>query len=254
MGSRRHLRPLRSEAGITLVPLDRQTIELVWSDHGYPADGAYRDYHHRTRMDHRPWAVDGSPYDAQRALALAREHATDFVARALVRSDEAENGLVVCALDTELLGHWWYEGPEWLRAVVDECARQELELVHLDDAVAAAEAAEAPALPTTTWGSPRDLSTWDGPGVEEFAWRARRAELELLRAGRAATPRAVRELLALQSSDWAFLVDRDLAAAYGHARAEGHRERLSEELSSLGSQPPELRNLAPFATVAPLLT
>lgn len=254
MGSRRHLRPLRTEAGITLVPLDRQTIELVWSDRGYPADGAYRDYHHRTRMDHRPWSVDGTPYDAERANALAREHATDFVARALVRSNEAEDGLVVCALDTELLGHWWYEGPVWLRAVVEECGRQGLALTHLDDALAEVEPADAPELPITTWGSPRDLSTWDGPGVEDFAWRARRAELELLRAGREATPRAVRELLALQSSDWAFLVHRDLAAAYGHARAEGHRARLAEELASLGSGPPELRNLAPFATVAPLLT
>jgi 1,4-alpha-glucan branching enzyme len=251
--SERHLRPLRTEAGVTLVPLDRQTIELVWSDDGYPADGAYRDYHHRTRMDHRPWAVDGTPYDAERAHALAREHAVDFVARALVRAQQAPDGLVVCALDTELLGHWWYEGPVWLRAVIEECERQELELCHLDDALELVEPVEAPELPTTTWGHPRDLSTWDGPGVEAFAWRARRAELDLLAAGPAATPRAVRELLALQSSDWAFLVHRDLAAAYGHARAEGHAARLADELASLGSHPPELRNLAPFAGVAPLL-
>jgi 1,4-alpha-glucan branching enzyme len=252
-GSRKHLRPLRTEAGITLVPLDRQTIELVWSDQGYPADGAYRDYHRRTRMDHRPWSVDGTPYDADRAQALAREHAVDFVARALVRSQQADDALVVCALDTELLGHWWYEGPQWLEAVVEECERQGLALEHLDDALAHVEAAEAPELPATTWGTPRDLSTWSGPGVEDFAWRVRRAELEVLRAGRDATPRAVRELLALQSSDWAFLVHRDLAAAYGHDRARGHLERLSAELSSLGSETPELRNLAPYATVAPLL-
>ena len=253
-GSRRHLRPLRTDAGVTLVPLDRQTIELVWSDHGYPADGAYRDYHRRTRMDHRPWAVDGAPYDPARAHALAREHAQDFVARALVRSREAADGLVVCALDTELLGHWWYEGPQWLEAVVEECRRQELELAHLDDALEQVEPADAPGdLPVTTWGTPRDLTTWEGPGVEEFAWRSRRAELDVLRAGREVTPRAVRELLALQSSDWAFVVHRDLAAAYGHGRAEGHRERLEEELRSIGSLAPELRGLAPGATVAPLL-
>jgi 1,4-alpha-glucan branching enzyme len=165
-----------------------------------------------------------------------------------------QDGLVVCALDTELLGHWWYEGPQWLEAVVSECARQGLELAHLDDALQAVEPVDAPAhLPVTSWGAPRDLSTWDGPGVEDFAWRARRAELAVLAAGREATPRAVRELLALQSSDWPFLVHRDLAAAYGHARAEGHAERLASELAALGSAPPELRNLAPFATIAPLL-
>jgi 1,4-alpha-glucan branching enzyme len=254
-GSPAQLRPLRTEAGVLLVPLDRQTVELVWSDEGYPADGAYRDYHRRTRMDHRPWAIDGSPYDPARALALAREHAADFVARVLVRSRGAEDALVVCALDTELLGHWWYEGPQWLRAVIEECERQELALVHLDDALADVEAPAAPAaLPTTSWGSPRDLSTWEGAGVQDFAWRARRAELDVLAAGAAATPRAVRELLALQSSDWAFLAHRDLAAAYGHARAEGHRESLTRELAALGSGAPELRNLAPSASVAPLLT
>src|SRR3954447_5964318 len=159
-GSRKHLRPLRTESGVTLVPLDRQTIELVWSDHGYPAEAGYRDYHQRTRMDHRPWAVDGTPYDADRAAALVHEHAVDFVARALVRSNEVDDGLVVCALDTELLGHWWYEGPQWLECVVEECGRQGLELAHLDDALEAVEAVAAPPrLPVTTWGSPPHLAT-----------------------------------------------------------------------------------------------
>ena len=119
-----------------------------------------------------------------------------------------------------------------------ECERQGLELVHLDDALEAVEPAPAPAqLPVTTWGTPRDLSTWDGRGVEEFAWRARAAELDVVAAGRDASVRAVRELLALQSSDWAFLVQRDLAAAYGHARAEGHGERLRTELATVGCLP-----------------
>ena len=30
-----------------------------------------------------------------------------------------DGGLCVCALDTELLGHWWHEGPQWLELVVD---------------------------------------------------------------------------------------------------------------------------------------
>ena len=35
-----HLRPLRSPAGPLLVPIDRATIELVWSRDGYPRDAA----------------------------------------------------------------------------------------------------------------------------------------------------------------------------------------------------------------------
>ena len=36
------------------------------------------------------------------------------------REERGRPGLVCCALDTELLGHWWYEGLPWLQFVVDE--------------------------------------------------------------------------------------------------------------------------------------
>src|SRR5262249_45300236 len=119
-----HLRPLETHCGIRLVPLDRATISLVWSASGYPAAGAYRDYHHHTIHHHNPWSNDGSAYDRVAARALAHEHAADFVERTASRLEQAGGGLVVCALDTELLGHWWYEGPLWLREVVAECERR----------------------------------------------------------------------------------------------------------------------------------
>ncbi len=43
----------------------------------------------------------------------------EFVSR--VRRRVAGGGVCVCALDTELLGHWWYEGVAWLGAVLEEC-------------------------------------------------------------------------------------------------------------------------------------
>src|SRR5439155_10922003 len=48
LGAPEHGVPLRSPAGPLLVPIDRATLELAWSDHGYPAHGTYRDYHHHT--------------------------------------------------------------------------------------------------------------------------------------------------------------------------------------------------------------
>ncbi|MDX6680274.1 MAG: 1,4-alpha-glucan branching enzyme [Solirubrobacteraceae bacterium] len=247
-----HLRPLRSAAGLLLVPIDRATIELVWSDGGYPADGAYRNYHRFTEHRHRAWSNDGAPYDPARAARAARRHAADFVAR--TRERVAGGGLAVCALDTELLGDWWHEGPLWLAAVLDEAPRQGLRLATLDDALARHEPAAAPAqLPVTSWGTPRDLSTWSAPPVAQMAWSARDAELRTLAAGAGADARAVRELLALQSSDWAFLVARDLAEPYGRERAAGHRGALDAALAAPGTLAPRLRNLAPEATSAALL-
>ncbi|MBW3652279.1 MAG: DUF1957 domain-containing protein [Actinobacteria bacterium] len=247
------LRPLRSPAGPLLVPIDRATIELVWSDRGYPADARYRDYHAFTRYRHRAWSNDGSPYDPARAAVAAREHAADFVAR--VRERLAGGGLCVFAVDTELLGDWWHEGPLWLAAVIEQAAARGLQIARLDDALTRHEAAAAPAdLPVTTWGARRDLSTWSAPPVARMAWSARDAELRAVAAARtgATDARAARELLALQSSDWAFLVSRDLAEPYGRERAAAHRRALDAALAAPGMHDASVRSLAPQASPAQL--
>jgi 1,4-alpha-glucan branching enzyme len=251
-GDSRHLRPLATEAGPLLVPIDRVAVDPVWAPDGYPAHGAYRDYHRRTPRDHRPWANDGAVYDPDRAAEQALVDAADFVAR--VSERVRGGGLCVCALDTELLGHWWYEGPRWLDAVLAEAAARGLELVHLDDALADCDPAPADGLGehVTTWGSPRDLSTWSGPRVAALAWAARAAELEVLAAGAAAGPRAARELLALQSSDWAFLVSRDSAGPYPRERFDGHAEALRSALADPDAEP-ALRNLSPYLAPEALL-
>ncbi|HEV7773048.1 MAG TPA: 1,4-alpha-glucan branching protein domain-containing protein [Conexibacter sp.] len=262
-GAPGQLAPIATDDGPLLVPIDRATIELVWSDGGYPAHPAYRDYHAFTVHHHRVWSNDGATYDHAAALAQVRTDAADFVARTIARLDAGSQalgrpGLAVCALDTELLGHWWYEGIAWLGAVIEEAERQGLALAPLDEVLARhppvplrtalSDAAPAPRavadvqagrLPTTTWGTPRDLSTWTGPQVADLAWQTRDAELRALvggprgrRADSAPGPAAERELLLLQSSDWAFQVTRNLAGSYPRDRVAGHRAALEAALSA----------------------
>jgi 1,4-alpha-glucan branching enzyme len=309
VGAPAHLRPLVGERGVVLTPIDRATIALVWSEAGYPAHGGYRDYHRHTVHHHQPWANDGGAYDHAGALALARRHAADFVGRTAARLRRAGaglpgGGLAVCALDTELLGHWWYEGPAWVGAVVEECARQGLELVRLDDALerwepapvgavlplggtraddagaapcgawadgaaaprgARSDAAATPRTPwaggaptppwgVSTWGEGGDLSTWSGPAVADIAFATRAAELEAVRAGPRAGAAAVRELLALQASDWAFMVACGLAVPYARERFAGHRRALAAAVAAgPGASVEGLRNLATHADPAALL-
>jgi 1,4-alpha-glucan branching enzyme len=270
LGAVEHLRPIASDSGVVLVPIDRATISLVWSDRGYPAAGAYRDYHHHTVHHHNPWNNDGDAYDHDAALALADAHAADFVARIIARLRTANEsapaavpggGLVVCALDTELLGHWWYEGLRWLRAVVEECSRQGLQLVGLDDALARIEPIEqqtgGAVSEVCSWGVGGDLSTWSGPAVADMAFAVRAAELEVLAAGQQAGPAAVRELLALQASDWPFMVSRDIAVPYARERFQAHRQSLTAALEAGPDTDVDgLRNLAakvePAWLLAPL--
>ena len=55
------------------------------------------------------WRNDGEPYDPDAARALG-SRARPRLRRAGASSAWRTAGVCVCALDTELLGHWWYEG------------------------------------------------------------------------------------------------------------------------------------------------
>ena len=104
----------------------------------------------------------------------------------------------------------------------------------------------------TTWGTPPDLSTWSGPRVADLAWAARAAELDVLAAGAAVGDRAVRELLALQSSDWPFLASVGTAGEYPRERFLGHAAGLRAALADPSAEA-ALRNLAPRLARAALL-
>jgi len=191
-------------------------------------------------------------------------------------------GLLTFALDTELLGHWWYEGQIWLRAVFAEAAAQGLRLATVSEALDEIEPAEG-SPEASSWGEGKGFSTWDSPRVADMAFSARTAELRTVAATAgpvrsvAALERAARELLALQASDWAFQEANELAAGYPRERVAGHAAAHDAALSALalgrpdeaqrrrecgreartgypaGVPVPALRNLAPDLTLAPLL-
>jgi 1,4-alpha-glucan branching enzyme len=186
----------------------------------------------------------------------------------------AGGGLLCCALDTELLGHWWYEGPLWLEEVLAEAPRRGLRLATVSEGLDLVQPAARP-LAASSWGRGKDLSTWDAPAVAEFAFAARAAELRTVAAAasgfgsREALARAARELLALQSSDWAFMRSRGLAGDYPRERVRNHTLAFGEALSAIrpsmtdframnggphhqGSDE-RLRGLAPGLELSPLL-
>jgi 1,4-alpha-glucan branching enzyme len=235
--------PLRSPAGPLLVPLDRPALELVWHPDGYPSRPPYRDTHALTDYHHQAWAVDGAPYEPELGAAQAVADAREFVAAVAERV--AAGGLCVVALDTELLGVHWHEGPRWLRAVLVAAEEAGLRVLPLDAALAECDPAPAPVLPVTSWGTPRDLTTWSAPAAGGLAWRARAAELAALAAAPDVPDRALRELLALQSSDWAFLVSAGTAGDYPAQRFAGHEAGFAAALEAPGGGDPALRSLAP---------
>jgi 1,4-alpha-glucan branching enzyme len=257
------LAPTRLPGGPVAFTIDWPTVRLVWSDQGYPSDAAYLEYHRLSANGMRLWSISGGPYDPAKAAKRAAEHAASFLAAVRdrlerYRGDRGRRGLCVFAIDTELLGHWWAEGPIWLREVLKGAELDGVRLVTLPQALRAHEPEDRP-VREASWGEGKSLETWDSPAVSDLVWATRRSELRLLRAlalgdvRGAAALRAARELLALQASDWAFMDHRAQAGDYPYTRAITHAEGLLEAIDSSEAVDAAVRNLAPDLNLAPLL-
>lgn len=235
---------------VMVLARDLEVTNLVWSSRtGYPAGAHYRDFHtfdHRSGF--RPFRVTGAEtashlkeaYDPARAAAAAADDAVRFVSavhRRLLDVHERDGrpGLVVAAYDTELFGHWWHEGPQFLGQVLRLLPQAGVRLTTLAGAVEQLGSAGQVELPPGSWGAGKDYRVWDGEQVrdlrDEAFWVQRRL-LDVVdrerRDGRLGTRRPDLDQLAQQAlltlaSDWAFMVTRDQAAGYARDRAADHR-------------------------------
>jgi len=256
------LAPVHTQAGPVALPIDWEAISWLWSLDGYPSDPAHAQFAGKSLRGIRIWRVGGGAYDPDAAEAVARRQAGEFLAAAAARlrdygREHGRRGLLVFAIDTELLGHWWSEGPIWLRDVLEGAEEAGVRLLTVPQALAEHEPVERE-LRASTWGEGKNLRTWDSPPVADLAWGARRMELRLLRAvsaglDRQILERAARELLAVQSSDWAFLDQRKQAGDYAYQRATDHSRAMLEAIDCDRPTDPRMRSLAPDLSLAPLL-
>ena len=223
----------------------------IWSSRtGYPGGSSYRDFH---TFDHasgfRPARVTDpavpseakQPWDPRLASAAVQHDAQDFVAAVVrrltqLREQHGREALVVAAFDTELFGHWWYAGPQFLDAVLRMLPAAGVRLRTLRGAREAGLVAGRVELPASSWGAGKDWRVWDNSGVtelnDEIAHMQKRlfSLLDELPEGSGRNPAAdqlVREAFLLSSSDWAFMVSRDSAAGYAWQRARRHAERFN---------------------------
>jgi 1,4-alpha-glucan branching enzyme len=226
----------------------------VWSGkHGYPGDGAYLEFHKkRFPGGHRYWRVthpeadlgDKQIYQPGVAAARAPEHAAHFVAllertMADARLRQAATPAVCAMFDTELFGHWWFEGPRFVAEVLDRCAAPDGITALSAGAMLDRESPrEQVALPEGSWGEGGGHDVWLNA---ETAWTwplIHGAEMRFERLARAALdapPRhgddpllerllaqAGRELVLLEASDWQFLITTLAAQDYARARLDEH--------------------------------
>jgi 1,4-alpha-glucan branching enzyme len=187
--------------------------------------------------------VDKQPYQPGIAAQKARDHAESFVfsrareARARARSMPVPP-IIVSPYDAELFGHWWFEGPIFLetvfRALRDTAG--ELEPITLPEYLRRHPVTVQATPSASSWGAGGYGEVWVGQEAA-WAWRhvhhATRYAHFLVRKYRGAAGRRgealdqlVRELLLLQSSDWAFILKMGTVAQYAEGRIRAHVHRL----------------------------
>ena len=230
------LRPPRARwrptPGPVAVPIDWETVELVWNDRERLPRARHLPQllgpHASTTC--KPWNNAGEPYDHEAALALAREHARDFVdagapSGSRTAACSAARSTPSCSATGGTRGRPG-SAPCWRRREA-----QGVRLVTVSRGDRARGAGGARARTRRPGARAKDFVDL-GRAAPWPSWPSRRAPRELRTvaavaghgAPHAALERAARELLAMQASDWAFMVTRDLAGGLP-ARADAPPRR-----------------------------
>jgi 1,4-alpha-glucan branching enzyme len=244
----------------------------VWSPtEGYPGDARYRDYFARGSFGlHPSWRVTDKALGPSEKAAYDPAGAAQSVARHVDHLhgvlhdvlDPRPGQVVVAAYDTELFGHWWFEGPAWLEGL--------LRAIHADPGLTtttlASRIGRRPPttrldLPESSWGYAKGHASWVTDDTRPMWQDLRAAEARIaswLGATikdpilRAARDQAIRELAALQCSDWPFMVTRGNSPDYAFARFHGHRDRLHGLLDGLDADTTDESALLAATDLAPI--
>jgi 1,4-alpha-glucan branching enzyme len=250
----------RGPASVAAFVRDPRASMQVWSRfEGYPGDEWYLEFHKmRWPGGLKLWRVSGGdvdlgakqPYDTDIALDRARGHAAHFaglLSGIAASEGRTPDGVIVAPFDTELFGHWWFEGPDFLAAMYRALAgRREVRPVTGSRHLADHPARAVIRLPAGSWGANGDFSMWLSDltawtwerlwPLEEAFWDVAPTALASP-ASRPVLAQATRELLLAQSSDWQFIISTGAAADYAERRFREHCEAAETLIGALAGGP-----------------
>lgn len=281
--------PVRCPSGTAVFARDIETSKQVWSAQtGYPGDPNYREFYrdlgHDGELSHiAPYihpdgirhdlgikyhrvtgGVDLSgkeAYDPEVAHFQALQHADDFLANrrqqiAFVRKVIGRAPLIVAPYDAELFGHWWYEGPQFLEALLRKISTGEEGVTLLTPAQYLRDNPDLQKVQpsASSWGDKGYFEVWlngdnDWMYPHFHAAETRLEELtdshpEATGLVRRALNQAARELMLAQSSDWGFILTTGTVAPYAKKRVVSHLTRFCELYAMLKAEKIDAARLA----------
>ncbi len=241
----------------------------VWSaEQGYPGHPDYREYHRDigselTAAELQPCAsADGARvntgikyhkvtgyeqkalYQPEKAAEQAWRDAENFVQRCRQSAAGVEvdcPALLTLPFDAELFGHWWFEGPIWLEAVLrlTSTTANELRATSSEDYLALKPAIQSGRLAASSWGEQGYNQYWLNDDTYWIYPWLRRACKDMRHLARTFTDlepgdwreralnQAARSLLLAQASDWPFILKAKTVPDYARQRIENHLARFN---------------------------
>ncbi len=238
---------------VAIFTRDPKTSIQLWSaEHGYPGDGWYLEFHKK----HFPgglryWRVtsaksslgDKWEYEPDKVDARLDENANHYkeLIKGILREYLEKNGspgIVVAPYDTELFGHWFFEGPRFLYRVLKWIELDpEIELTTCGTYLQASPPTTMVKLPEGSWGEGQGhwiwLNEWTSWTWEKI-YECEDLMIDLVNKYSNTTDPNLqnilkqlgRELLLLESSDWQFLISTWSARDYAENRVAEHYNRF----------------------------
>lgn len=263
--------PISTPNGVCTFGRDMESSKQVWSSYmGYPGDYDYREFYrdigYEEPMEYIAPYINQSGiridtgikyhritgktdikeyYNRENAVNKFKEHAAHFAReRDKQISCASENmdvpPIILCPYDTELYGHWWFEGPdfinEFIRVSVQESQNYELitpgEYLKINPKVQCCNPSPS------SWGENSDFSVWLNPSNHWIYRELHKCERDMVRLAntykkasklqRKALNQAARELMLAESSDWPFIIKNNTTTQYATRRLNTHIERFSK--------------------------
>jgi 1,4-alpha-glucan branching enzyme len=151
------------------------------------------------------------------------------------------------SFDTELFGHWWFEGINWIKEVIRKLHNYTaVTMQTASEYLAEHPPAQAIELPESSWGAGGHWQVWLNKETQ-WMWPvihrseqtmqqlAEKYQFQTGALAQRALKQAARELILLESSDWPFLVTTGQARQYAIERFQGHQSRFEQLANMLQS-------------------
>ncbi|MFX1488017.1 MAG: 1,4-alpha-glucan branching protein domain-containing protein [Promethearchaeota archaeon] len=241
------------ESGVSVFGRNIKTSRQVWdAEIGYPGDGFYRDFHKRDyKSGLHYWRITGKQireeekqlYNVDKARERIISHANHFIDLLknevqLFSKQYTQNALIISPFDFELFGHWWMEGIDWVKEVLELINESdEIATIPISDYISQhREKFSIIKMNESSWGKGGHFEVWKNPehgwvwpyineSIKSFEnilnnypkpneWQER-----ILR-------QIARELLLMEGSDWPFLLYTRQAKEYANQRFHHHHQRF----------------------------